>query len=142
MGLPGSGKTFLSKLLYKRLVCIGYLVSWFNADDIRKRFDDWDFSEEGRIRQSYRMAEFANSSGSDYSICDFVAPLEKMRDIFDANYIIWMDTIEKGRFEDTNRVFVPPKYYDLRITNKKSEEMVDCIASFIIEKKNSTFNNH
>ncbi len=50
MGLPGSGKTYFSNLLKKELESIiGVTVDWFNADDIRKQFNDWDFSHEGRI---------------------------------------------------------------------------------------------
>ena len=80
MGLPGSGKTYLATALKKYLEDNSSLktmpmyrtvnmeqmptayhsrVDWFNADEIRKRYNDWDFSKEGRIRQSLRMAEFA-----------------------------------------------------------------------------------
>jgi len=112
MGLPGSGKTTLAQALQARLNC-----AWFNADEIRARYNDWDFSVEGRVRQSKRMRILADDSSSEYVIADFVAPLKQMRDIFAADYVIWMDTISQGRFEDTNRVFEPPEVYDLRITN-------------------------
>ena len=112
MGLPGAGKTTLAKALQTRLSCV-----WFNADEIRARYNDWDFSTEGRIRQSKRMRILADDSSNEYVIADFVAPLKQMRDIYAADYVIWMDTIAEGRFEDTNRVFEPPKTYDLRITD-------------------------
>lgn len=112
MGLPGAGKTTLARALQIRLNC-----AWFNADEIRARYNDWDFSLEGRIRQSQRMRILADDSNSDYVIADFVAPLVKMRTVYNADYTIWMDTISAGRFEDTNQVFEPPKTYDLRITN-------------------------
>ena len=112
MGLPGSGKTTLAQALQARLNC-----AWFNADEIRARYNDWDFSAEGRLRQSKRMRILADDSSNEYVIADFVAPLKQMRDIFEADYVIWMDTIAKGRFEDTNRVFEPPEVYDLRITD-------------------------
>ena len=112
MGLPGAGKTTLAQVLQARLNC-----AWFNADEIRARYKDWDFSTEGRVRQSKRMRILADDSNSEYVIVDFVAPLKQMRDIYAAHYVIWMDTISKGRFEDTNQLFEPPEVYDLRITD-------------------------
>ena len=56
MGLPGSGKTTLSKKL------VNYTKSvWLNADKIRTEFNDWDFSPQGRVRQANRMREIAQS---------------------------------------------------------------------------------
>jgi adenylylsulfate kinase len=59
----------------------------------------------------------ADDSNNEYVIADFVAPLKQMRNIYAADYVIWMDTIAEGRFEDTNQVFEPPETYDLRITD-------------------------
>lgn len=112
MGLPGSGKTTLAQALQARLNC-----AWFNADKIRAWYNDWDFSIEGRVRQSQRMRILADDSNREYVIADFVAPLKQMRDIYAADYVIWMDTIAEGRFEDTNQLFEPPELYDLRITD-------------------------
>ena len=112
MGLPGAGKTTLAQALQARLNC-----AWFNADEIRARYNDWDFSTEGRVRQSKRMRILADDSNRECVIADFVAPLKQMRDIYAADYVIWMDTISKGRFEDTNQLFEPPEVYDLRITD-------------------------
>ena len=112
MGLPGSGKTTLAQALQARLNC-----AWFNADEIRARYNDWDFSIEGRVRQSKRMRILADDSNREHVIADFVSPLKQMRDIFEADYVIWMDTIANGRFEDTNQLFEPPEVYDLRITD-------------------------
>ena len=112
MGLPGAGKTTLARALQTKLNCV-----WFNADKVRALFNDWDFSPEGRIRQSQRMRILADDSNNEYVIAYFVAPLKQMRDIYAADYVIWMDTISAGRFEDTNQVFEPPETYDLRITD-------------------------
>jgi adenylylsulfate kinase len=161
MGLPGSGKTYLAERLKQFLqlprsvteMPISKLakyevapmnwqptVKWFNADDVRKRYNDWDFSTEGRIRQSIRMADFAINSGSDYVICDFVAPLVEMRNNFKADWTIWMDTIDAGRYEDTNKAFIPPAQYDFRITEKNAEFWVKYIGEHIIkDQRRPTF---
>jgi len=156
MGLPGAGKTFLATALKKFLETNSSIrhmpvsrminqemapsaysctVDWFNADDVRKRFNDWDFSREGRIRQSIRMADFALSCTSDYVICDFVAPLVEMRNNFKADWTIWVDTIAAGRFEDTNRAFVEPEVYDFRVTEQDADKWAEFIGQHILENR-------
>lgn len=133
MGLPGSGKTTMAEELCHAFWEEGRTVSWFNADEIRKANNDWDFSEEGRIRQSIRMFELASNSTNDYVICDFVAPLPEMRDNFKADWLIWMDTIDSGRFEDTNKIFVKPEMYDFCITEKNASILAEHIKNYIIK---------
>jgi hypothetical protein len=156
MGLPGSGKTYMAEALKKYLEKHGTradygemlpiagfnaTVTWFNADDVRRKYNDWDFSKEGRIRQSLRMLEFAVASLTDYVICDFVAPIPEMRNNFKADWTIWMDTIEEGRFEDTNKMFVPPEVYDFRVTEKNAEKWAEFVGSHIIDRRRRpTFN--
>jgi glycosylphosphatidylinositol transamidase (GPIT) subunit GPI8 len=136
MGLPGAGKTYLAQQLSNRLTQANKRVEWLNADEVRKKYNDWDFSTEGRIRQSLRMRELADSmTSADYVICDFVAPLLEMRENFNADWTIWMDTIDAGRYEDTNRVFVPPISYDFRITEQNGEKWSEFIFTHI-------YNNH
>lgn len=151
MGLPGSGKTYFAERLRTYLEIhgerplstlsdapyprIAARVNWFNADDIRKRFNDWDFSREGRIRQSMRMAEFALRCNGDYVICDFVAPLPEMRHNFKADWTIWMDTIDAGRYEDTNKAFISPDIYDFRITEQNAEKWISYVGAMILSKK-------
>ncbi len=133
MGLPGSGKTTLANKLIDQFLAAGATVEWFNADEVRKKFDDWDFSHEGRIRQSKRMRELADSCGADIAVCDFVAPLVEMRNNFKADWTIWMDTIEKGRFEDTNKAFIPPEMYDFRVIEQDADKWSEFIGTHIIE---------
>lgn len=156
MGLPGAGKTFLATALKKyieensniknfpmdRAINMEHMpttykcsVDWFNADEIRKKYNDWDFSREGRIRQSLRMAEFALNCTSDYVICDFVAPLVEMRNNFKADWTIWVDTIDQGRFDDTNKAFIPPEVYDFRITEQNADKWAEFIGNHILENR-------
>jgi len=156
MGLPGAGKTYLATALKKYIeenstvrnmpmyraanmemppVTYSCSVDWFNADEIRKRFNDWDFSKEGRIRQSLRMAQFAFKCTSDYVICDFVAPLVEMRNNFKADWTIWVDTIDQGRFDDTNKAFIPPEVYDFRVTEQNCDKWAEFIGMHILEQR-------
>jgi adenylylsulfate kinase len=108
---------------------------WFNADGVRKQYDDWDFSYEGRIRQSQRMRTLADDSYAKYVIVDFVCPLPEMRENFEADWTIWVDTIDKGRYEDTNKAFIPPEVYDFRITEQNAEKWSEFIAGNILDNK-------
>jgi hypothetical protein len=135
MGLPGAGKTTLATNLKQRLEDCGNTVTWFNADEVRRQFDDWDFSETGRIRQSKRMYELAATCGTDYALCDFVAPLVEMRNNFKADWTVWMDTIREGRYADTNAMFQEPEVYDFRITEQDAEKWADFVANHIIDNR-------
>ena len=126
MGLSGSGKTFLSKLLQKELSC-----AWYNADNLREMANDWDFSEEGRKRQAKRMSDFAlklKSEGNNV-IADFICPTPEARKLFPADYIVWVDTIKSGRFDDTNKMFVKPEKFDFHVTSQNAKEWSEKILT-------------
>jgi len=151
MGLPGAGKTMLAGALKKYLEEHGEIsysralgehigdlsakVNWFNADDIRRKYNDWDFSNDGRIRQSLRMFQFSMEAGGDYVICDFVAPLVEMRNNFKADWTIWVDTIREGRYADTNAAFVEPDVYDFRVTEQDCEKWAEFVGSHIVDSR-------
>jgi adenylylsulfate kinase len=128
MGLPGAGKTWLSERLQK------YLGSaWYNADKVREMANDWDFSPEGRVRQANRMKTFADyeKSHGRYVICDFVCPTRQTRDAFNPDLVIWLNTIEEGRFEDTNNMFEKPELVDWVVEGFLSDKEIEEIATEI-----------
>jgi len=116
MGLPGSGKTTFAEKLISKLTS----TLWLNADNIRESHNDWDFSKEGRLRQAHRLTDLSNESDCNIVVCDFIAPLAEHRDIFNADYMIWMNTISAGIFKDTNTIFEPPKEVDYMIVDFNS----------------------
>jgi len=112
MGLSGSGKTTLAEQIYNRRFSI-----WLNADRIRKSYNDWDFSYEGRIKQAYRIWQLSEVCDEEFIIIDMIAPLEEMRDIIDADYTIWMNTVQSSQYMDTDAIFEPAIAADLILTN-------------------------
>lgn len=131
MGLPGSGKTHLSERLQKHLDC-----AWYNADKVREMANDWEFSEDARIRQARRMmniADYEKGCGRTV-ICDFVCPTEMTRFIFDADITIWMNTIIAGRFMDTNKMFEEPNNVDFEINNFMSDKEIEQLAKAMKDK--------
>ena len=128
MGLPGAGKTTLANELAPLLK-----AKRVNADEIRKAANDWDFSEEGRIRQSKRMAENAIKlkNEGNYVIADFICPTPEARNLFPADIIIWVDTIKEGRFDDTNQMFVKPEKYDFHVTSQDAKHWASKIIKEI-----------
>ena len=125
MGLPGAGKTTLANELNKLIES-----KRLNADEIRRAANDWDFSEEGRTRQSKRMSEVAiklKNEGNNV-IADFICPTPEARKLFPADYIVWVDTIQKGRFEDTNQMFVKPEKFDFHVTTQDANLWAPKIA--------------
>ena len=78
------------------------------------------------------FADFEKANGR-FVICDFVCPTSETRKNFDADITIWMDTIEAGRFEDTNKIFVQPQNVDFHITDWNEKNHIN-IAHDIKEK--------
>ncbi len=139
MGLPGAGKTYLAERL------VPYLkAAWINNDKVRKEANDWDFSPEGRERQAKRMKDLAQKALNEgkHVVADFICPTPKTREDFNADIVIWVDTIKKGRFEDTNKMFVKPNKFDFRVTEKNAEiwaiKIADKIQKYTWDDKKPT----
>ena len=130
MGLPGSGKTTLANELAPLLN-----AKRLNADEVRRKASDWDFSEEGRKRQAKRMADFALKLRKDnnYVVADFICPTPEARSLFPSDYVIWVDTITEGRFDDTNKMFVKPDKYNFHVTTQDAKNWAPKIYKDIVK---------
>ena len=118
MGLPGAGKTTLANELAPMVN-----AKRLNADEVRKVANDWDFSAEGRKRQAKRMADLALKlkAEGNYVVADFICPTPEARNLFPADYVVWVDTIKEGRFDDTNKMFVKPDKFDFHVTSQDAK---------------------
>lgn len=123
MGLPGAGKTTLAHALLQRIKAVH-----FNADSVRQELSrDLTFSVADRIEHARRMGWLCDqvTKAGSYAVADFVCPTSETRAAFETGgsaFIVWVDRIESGRFEDTNKLFSPPARYDIRITNNGSPQ--------------------
>ena len=126
MGLPGAGKTTLASELVPLLN-----AKWLNNDEVRRAANDWDFSEEARTRQAKRMADLAEKYKQEgrYVVCDFICPTPKARELFNADFIVWVDTIKKGKYDDTNAMFVKPEKFDFHVTSQDAKVWASQIAN-------------
>jgi adenylylsulfate kinase len=136
MGLPGSGKTTLARAVAQKLQC-----PHFNADEVRATLSkDLGFSIADRIEQARRMGALCDLSTSQHVIADFVCPTPETRLAFNADFVVWVDRIKAGRFEDTNKLFVPPEQYDVRVTAECDYPMyyVDLITQLVEDSRCSS----
>ena len=136
MGLPGSGKTWLGERLGKH-----FTIPYWDADDVRRIYNDWEFSQRGREQQSLRMRKLAEID--PISISGFVCPLPGYRSFFFPDKLIWMDTVQESEYEDTNKLFKPPTKYDLRIKTWIDEgQLYKCLEDFSLGTKDiESFSN-
>ena len=134
-GLPGSGKSTLAEPFAELLGAV-----WINADQVRTRYDDWDFSPEGRIRQAQRMKHLSDGvvMAGKIAVADFVCPTEAARAEFDADYTVWMDTIEEGRYEDTNAMFEKPNNVDYHVNSwfdDTHKQLVKVVNNYMLKQQ-------
>jgi adenylylsulfate kinase len=118
MGLDGSGKTWLGKRIAEY-----YGVPLWDADVIRTIYNNFDFSDYGRKQQVLRMRKLAECD--PISVSCFICPSPSLMKTFSPDKIIWMDTIQKGKYENTNKLFTSPKKYDVRIQTYMNEKKLN-----------------
>ena len=138
MGLPGAGKTILANALRQELESCGFKTIWLNAERVREEYNDGDFSHEGRIRQSRRMREMSSRVESDFVIADFVCPLQEMRDIYDADFTVWVDTLMTGRYEDTNHLWQPPQKFHVRVLTQDTNRWIPLVLEELVKYQSQT----
>ena len=134
-GLPGSGKTTLAKPFAELIGAVH-----INADAVRKEYDDWDFTPEGRMRQAMRMKFLSDGvvMSGKIAVADFICPTEQARTEFSPDYVVWMDTIQKGRFEDTNKMFQAPTKFDYHVKEwfTDTHQQLSEVVKNYMEKQN------
>ena len=134
-GLPGSGKSTLAEPFAELLGAV-----WINADAVREKYNDWDFSPEGRIRQAQRMKHLSDGvvMAGKIAVADFVCPTEAARTEFAADYVVWMDTIEEGRYEDTNAMFEKPNNVDYHVNSwfdDTHKQLVKVVNNYMLKQQ-------
>jgi energy-coupling factor transporter ATP-binding protein EcfA2 len=136
MGLSGAGKSELAKELHSLFQESEMSSTRINGDEVRESCKDWDFSSEGRIRQAQRMAKLAKKSEAQFVIADFIAPTKETRDIFNADMLIWLDTIRSSKYTNTDAVFQNPTNYKFKITKKNAKIEALKIFNYLKGTKN------
>ena len=134
-GLPGSGKSTLARPFAELIGAVH-----INADQIRTQYNDWDFTLEGRQRQTLRMLHLSQGVelAGKVAVVDFVCPTNALRKLFNADYTVWMDTIKESRFEDTNQLFEPPQTVDYHVAewfDDTHKELVKVVSTYMQRNK-------
>jgi adenylylsulfate kinase len=134
MGQAGSGKTTFAEKLVDELIARGYPVGWLNADDVREEYDDWDFSDEGRMRAAVRMKDLSEELDREFVVIDMISPTKETRAAVEPDFVVFMDTIKEGRFEDTNKLFQAPPcdLVDVCFQNYPDQEEAACVADKVL----------
>lgn len=112
-GLPGSGKTTLAKPFAELIGGVH-----INADEVRTKYNDWDFTKQGRVRQAQRMRHLADGvvMAGKIAVADFVCPTYITRLEFNPDFTVWMDTIKESEYKDTNAMFENPDSVDYHVS--------------------------
>ena len=134
MGLPGSGKTTLAKPFAELLD-----AAYFNGDQVRRKYDDGDFSLAGREYQAQRMKYLCDGAQTitSHVVADFICPTMETRRIFNADFTVWMDTLKESEYEDTNQMFekpIKPDYHVSSWFDDTHRQLVQVVERFMLSK--------
>ena len=121
MGLPGSGKTTLAKPFAELLGAV-----YLNADEAKTQYNDLDSSPE-----TFRMRYLADGvvKAGKIAVADFVCPTETARQVFRADFTVWMDTVK-----DTSQLFEKPSHYNYHVAewfNDTDEQLVQVVSHYM-----------
>lgn len=134
MGLQGSGKTTLAKPLCNAVANQGAWCQLLNSTFVRAVTEDWDFTDAGRATSARRLRNWAESfrlQGMP-TIIDMICPTNKLREIIDADIIVWINTITKSDSPAIDAIFEPPANADYVLQSyDQSEAIIKSIASMI-----------
>ena len=125
-GRPTSGKTAFSRVLAHAIGC-----PMIDADEVRGEANDWDFSVAGRERQAQRMRDKADAIGG-VVVASFVCPTERTRAIFDAHFLIFLELHGPSPHADTDALFQPPRFYDVRMWRFPLPEEIRDLAADVM----------
>ena len=123
MGLSGSGKTSLARLLAPMFNAV-----LLNEDEVRKEANDFDLTDIGRSIHTNRMKRLADEAiqNNRNVIADFECTDDERKD-FNADYIIYMDTIKESKLE-------LPSNFDFKVTHKDAQMFSFLIKQEILDK--------
>ena len=112
-----------------------------NAEYVRNKYNDWDFTSKGRLRQTLRMCHLADGvvMAGKIAVADFVCPTQITRDWFKADYTVWMDTLKESQYEDTNSIFMKPDKVDYHVNEWFEDthaQLVKVVKNYMLRQQN------
>lgn len=129
MGMPGSSRAAVAGRLVEIL---GSQAQLLRSIDLRHSNKDVDFTRDGQLRHCYRLLNLARASQATITVIDMVCPLAKMRDILNADVVIWCSDHGESPYAELNDMFEPPQLYDLQCedsTNQTLDKILQRIMS-------------
>jgi adenylylsulfate kinase len=131
-GLSGAGKTTLADEVYTLLKSKCRTVR-VNADKVREETNNWDFTKEGRIKQTIELKKRSLFTYPTVVLCDFIAPTKDLRELYNPDLIIYMNTVSSSKYKDTDALYDPPTNANYIVTTH-ADTHAKFIARIILNK--------
>ena len=77
--------------------------------------------EEKGKQKEWQILHIKLKEEGNFVVADFICPTPEARELFPADFIIWVDTIKEGRFDDTNKMFVKPDKFNFHVTTQDAK---------------------